>query len=84
MNGYARDTRRILELNFPTFSYGSYAQDQAPRGRVIDFRTSIEIEAVSVKPGDIVVGDIDGACIVPKEHEEEIFFRRLKKPVVKR
>src|SRR5215203_2267285 len=36
VDGYHRDTRGILHLGFPTFSYGGYAQDQAPRGKVID------------------------------------------------
>ncbi len=72
VNGYARDTNGILQLGFPTFCYGSYAQDQAPRGKVIDFRTRIEIGKVIVNPGDIIIGDIDGVCIVPCEREEEI------------
>ncbi|WP_316816288.1 RraA family protein [Pedobacter nyackensis] len=79
VDGYSRDTKGILELNFPTFSYGSYAQDQAPRGKVIDFRTPIEVRGVRVNPGDIVVGDIDGVCIVPKAHEEEIFSLAIEK-----
>lgn len=29
VNGYSRDTKGILALNFPCFSYGPYAQDQA-------------------------------------------------------
>ncbi len=43
LNGYARDTPGILKLNFPTFAWGRYAQDQGPRGKVIDFRCPIEI-----------------------------------------
>ena len=34
-NGYHRDTNEILRLQFPTFSLGSYAQDQGPRGMVL-------------------------------------------------
>ena len=60
VDGYSRDTRGILELGFPTFSYGRYAQDQAPRGKVIDFRVPLEIKGVRVNPGDIGLGDIDG------------------------
>src|ERR687898_2410153 len=62
VDGYHRDTRGILGLGFPVFSYGGYAQDQAPRGKVIDFRVSLEIAGVRVKPGDIVFGDVDGVC----------------------
>lgn len=73
VDGYSRDTRGILELNFPSFSYGRYAQDQAPRGKVIDFRVPIELKGVRINPGDIIVGDIDGVCVVPKDVEEEVF-----------
>ena len=40
VDGYSRDTAGILELGFPTFSYGCYAQDQAPRGKVPRFQDS--------------------------------------------
>ena len=30
LDGYSRDTRGILSLNFPCFSWGRYAQDQGP------------------------------------------------------
>ncbi|MEN0019295.1 MAG: RraA family protein [Planctomycetota bacterium] len=79
VNGWSRDTRGILELGFPTFSYGRYAQDQRPRGKVIDFRCPIEIEGVRVEPGDIVFGDLDGVCIVPKAIEREVFEGAIEK-----
>lgn len=79
VNGYSRDTKGILKLAFPVFSFGQYAQDQAPRGKVIDFRTPVTIEKVKVEPGDIIVGDLDGVCIVPKIIEEEVFRRALEK-----
>ena len=28
VNGFSRDTKEILSLNYPTFSFGGYAQDQ--------------------------------------------------------
>ena len=79
LNGYSRDTKGILALNFPTFSYGRYAQDQACRGKVLDFRVPIEIEAVRVAPGDIVFGDLDGVLVIPREAEEEAIARALEK-----
>jgi len=79
VDGYSRDTKGILDLNFPTFSYGCYAQDQAPRGKVIDFRVPLEIKGVKVNPGDIVLGDIDGVCIVPQEIEEDVFKLAIEK-----
>ena len=72
LNGYSRYTRGILKLNFPTFSYGTYAQDQAPRGKVIDFRVPIKIDNVTIHPGDLVFGDLDGVCIIPQKIEEKV------------
>jgi regulator of RNase E activity RraA len=73
IDGFHRDTREIMQLGFPVFSAGSYAQDQRVRGRVIDFNCPIEFpNAVRVEPGDIVVGDIDGVVIIPKAHAEAV------------
>jgi regulator of RNase E activity RraA len=79
VNGYSRDTNGIFKLNFPTFSMGRYAQDSAPRYKVVDFRIPIEIGAVRVNPGDILYGDIDGVCVVPRVVEEEVFTKALEK-----
>ncbi|MCF7567500.1 RraA family protein [Sabulilitoribacter arenilitoris] len=78
-NGYSRDTFGMLELDLPIFSYGNYAQDQGPRGKVIDFRVPIEMNGIRINPGDIIVGDIDGVCVVPKEHEKDVFLRAFEK-----
>ena len=79
LNGYVRDTKPILEMGFPTFGFGSYGQDSAPRYKVVDFRVPVEIGAVRVRPGDILIGDIDGVLVVPAEAEEEVFMRALEK-----
>ena len=79
MDGYHRDTKGILKLGFPTFSYGNYAQDQGPRGKVLDFRCNIEMNGVKIKPGDIVFGDIDGVCIIPQEAEKEVIRLAIEK-----
>lgn len=72
VNGFHRDSRGILELGLPCFSYGPYAQDQGPRGKVLDYRVSLEIEGVKVNPGDIVYGDQDGTLVIPQEIEKEV------------
>jgi regulator of RNase E activity RraA len=79
VNGYSRDTHGIMELGFPTFSYGAYAQDGSPRGKVIDFRVPIAIGDARIEPGDILFGDVDGVCVVPKAAEEEVFVRAVEK-----
>jgi regulator of RNase E activity RraA len=79
VDGYSRDTRAVLALGFPLFSHGSYAQDQGPRGKVIDFRVPIQVGHARVAPGDILFGDLDGVCVVPRAAEQEVFARALEK-----
>jgi len=79
MSGYARDTHGIVAMGFPTFALGSYGQDQGPRGKVIDFRCTVHIDQAVIRPGDIIVGDIDGVLVVPREAEEEVFSKSIEK-----
>lgn len=79
LDGFHRDTTGILTQGFPTFSHGAFAQDQAPRGKVVDFRVPLALGEVVVYPGDIVFGDRDGVCIVPRAAEEETLRRALEK-----
>lgn len=79
LNGYYRDTKALMRMNFPTFGFGSYGQDSAPRYKVFDFRIPVEISGIRIRPGDILFGDIDGVCVVPSEAEEEVFRRALEK-----
>jgi regulator of RNase E activity RraA len=79
LNGYVRDTHKILSLGYPTFCFGSYGQDSAPRYKVHDFRLPIEIGRVSIRPGDILFGDIDGVLVIPAEAEKETFALALEK-----
>jgi regulator of RNase E activity RraA len=79
IDGYSRDTPGILKLNFPTFSRGRYAQDQGPRGQVVDFRVEIRFGEVTINSGDIIFGDLDGVCVVPQGAEVEVFTRAFEK-----
>lgn len=79
VNGYSRDTNEILRVGFPTFSLGGYAQDQGPRGKVIDYASPIEFGGIRVHPGDVVFGDRDGVLIIPDYVVEESFRGAIKK-----
>ena len=79
LHGWSRDTNEILNLNFPTFSYGGFAQDQGPRGKVIDYRVPIEIEGVRVNSGDVIYGDRDGVLVVPKDAVNDAFKGAIEK-----
>lgn len=79
LDGYSRDTPEVLQMGLPVFSYGGYAQDQGPRGKVVDYRVAVEINGVRISPGDIVFGDLDGVLVIPRHAEEEAIRRALEK-----
>ena len=79
VDGFHRDTRQVLEQNWPVFSRGRYAQDSSVRTAVADFRCAIEIGGGWVEPGDLVFGDLDGVVIVPRALEGEVIQRAIEK-----
>ena len=79
VHGFHRDTKEILRLGFPVASFGSYAQDQGSRGKVIDWRVPIELDGVAVRPGDVVYGDLDGVLVVPSDAVEQAFAGAIEK-----
>jgi 4-hydroxy-4-methyl-2-oxoglutarate aldolase len=79
IDGFHRDTPRVLEQNWPVFSRGRYAQDSSVRMSVFDYRCAVEIGGVSIQPGDLVYGDMDGVVIIPKLQELEVIEKALEK-----
>lgn len=79
VDGFHRDTVKVLGQDFPVFSHGNYAQDSSIRTIVHDYRTPVEIGGVHVNPGDLVVGDMDGVLVIPREIEAEVIEAALEK-----
>jgi regulator of RNase E activity RraA len=65
-------------MDFPVFCFGCYAQDQRGRGKVVDFRTTLNLDGVTIRSGDIVFGDIDGVLVLPREVERDVVHRALE------
>ena len=79
LDGWHRDTPQVLAQNWPVFSAGCYAQDSSVRTQVIQFRCPIEIGGVTILPGDIIFGDVDGVLIIPQGVVEETVSLALEK-----
>jgi 4-hydroxy-4-methyl-2-oxoglutarate aldolase len=79
LDGYVRDANEIEALGFPVFCRGIYAQDQGPRGQVVDFRTAVEVDGVRIEPGDLLFGDREGVLVIPKGVEMEVVGKALEK-----
>jgi 4-hydroxy-4-methyl-2-oxoglutarate aldolase len=79
LDGYHRDTRKILELGFPVFSTGARPFDAAGRTQCIDFDCPVVCGGVKVFPGDIVFAEVDGIAIVPAAVAEECVAKAFEK-----
>jgi 4-hydroxy-4-methyl-2-oxoglutarate aldolase len=70
-NGGVRDLDELLEIGFPVFAAGV-----GIRGNVKLHRgwigIPVSVGGVTVKPGDVVVGDSDGVVVVPADKAEEV------------
>jgi len=71
VDGVIRDMAAIRELDFPVFSLGTTvaAGNKNGGGKV---NVPVAIGGVTVRPGDYIIGDVDGVVIVPKEDAEHI------------
>lgn len=79
IDGYMRDTRQVLEQNFPVFCMGRDAQGSVYRNKVIAYRVPVEIGNIKINPGDLIFGDIDGVVVIPREIEEKAVTMTLEK-----
>jgi 4-hydroxy-4-methyl-2-oxoglutarate aldolase len=79
IDAHLRDGNGILALNFPAFAHGFHAYGLQGRHNVVDFRCSITIGKVRIRPGDLIFGDGDGVCVIPHEAEGEILNRAFAK-----
>lgn len=61
------------------FSAGAWAQDSSVRTQVVDFRCNIEIGQVTIRPGDVIFGDLDGVLVIPTEVVDEVVEKALEK-----
>ncbi len=79
IDGFHRDTVKVLEQDWPVFSRGSFAQDAGVRSVVSAFRCTLEVGGVLVQPGDLIFGDRDGVVVIPQEIEQRVIERALDK-----
>lgn len=75
LDGGIRDTHQILEADFPVFYRYRISNGSLGRCMITHYQIPLEIGEVTIKPGDIVLGDVDGVLIVPRDHAYDVLVR---------
>lgn len=75
IDGGIRDTHQILEAEFPVFYEYRISNGSLGRCLITHYQIPIKIGDVVIKPGDVVMGDIDGVLVVPRDIAYEVLIR---------
>ena len=73
--GGIRDTKQILEQNFPIFYRYRTSNGSLGRCMITHYQVPVKIGKVTVRPGDIIFGDIDGVLCIPREIAYDVLLR---------
>jgi 4-hydroxy-4-methyl-2-oxoglutarate aldolase len=79
VDGAIRDVGKIRELDFPVFARGVCVYDSLHRQRVVDVDVTVELDGVTLAPGELVFADEDGIVVVPQAVEAETIRRAWDK-----
>ena len=75
IDGGIRDTHQILEADFPVFYEYRISNGSLGRCLITHYQIPVVIGNVTIKPGDVVLGDIDGVLVVPREIAYDVLLR---------
>ncbi len=79
LEGLARDVAEVLGMDFPLICKGTAPTDMSGRALAVAHRVPVNIDGVTIAPGDLIVGDDDGVVIVPADRSGEIIAAALVK-----
>jgi regulator of RNase E activity RraA len=72
MTACSRDLWKLKELNFPVFALGCHPADSKGRADIVSIGEPIVIGGVRIRRGDGILGDEDGAVVIPSEVLSEV------------
>lgn len=75
IDGGIRDTHQILEADFPVFYKYRISNGSLGRCLITHYQIPILIGDTTIKPGDIVLGDVDGVLVVPRAIACDVLLR---------
>lgn len=81
-DGFVRDLAQVERLGFPCYARGAIPYDINGRLEVIGHGDPLVVGDVTVRRGDLVVGDVDGVVVVPEEFAEEVVAKARQKAAI--
>lgn len=75
IDGGIRDTHQILAEEFPVFYKYRISNGSLGRCLITHYQVTLQIGDVTIKPGDVVLGDIDGVLVVPRSIAYDVLLR---------
>ncbi len=79
VDGMVRDVRQMTKMGFAVWALGTNLLDSLHRQRVIDVDVPVEVGGIEFRTGDLVIADVDGVVVVPRELETEAIRRAWEK-----
>ena len=77
LDGYARDFKALNDMEFPLFFRGKNPKTSKGRCEINESQIPVEIDSVTIYPGDIIFGDIDGVAIIPSSIADDVIDESL-------
>lgn len=75
VDGGIRDTHQILSADFPVFYKYRSSNGSLGRCLITDYQVPIQIDKCFIKPGDVIMGDVDGVLCVPRQIAYDVLCR---------
>ena len=72
MDGHCRDVEEIIDAGFSVFCRLATPADIVERWRYNSLGNPITIGTVTIRSGDYIIADMDGAVIIPQEVIEDV------------
>ncbi len=75
IDGGIRDTHQILAADFPIFYEYRISNGSLGRCQITHYQIPIKIGDAVIKPNDVILGDIDGVLVIPREIAYDVLLR---------
>ena len=87
IDGVTRDIDEYKDLNLPVYGRGFIQQSIRNRCACAGYQIDIQLGGIPVKPGDLIVADDNGICVVPRDRMEEVlgfaqFFKSVEERII--